>query len=261
MTKGEEKGAGESSMIVRALLWQLADGHFPDRQEIAAAAARKPDLLVLPEYARVSPSARTPAVSFVDFDRNIDDQRRLTATLDCAVAGGTIAEKEGGCLFNTCFVFRPRTTVGFYRKIHLTDGERSLGFRPGREYKVFEQGGFRLGVLICADVLHPESFDRMGELGADIIAVPTSSPYRAGERVSEKERRDEEIFVEGARRSRAFLLKVCHAGTIAGARLQGRSLAAAPWGVLARVSEAEEDQERLLSIDLSMRELREFRGK
>jgi len=46
-----------------------------------------------------------------------------------------------------------------------------------------------------------------------------------------------------------------------GGYLQGRSLVAAPWGILTRIPPYDENKRRILSFTLDIAELREFRAK
>lgn len=241
-------GAGDES--VRVVAWQLTPGRFPTDAEQAALADLRPDLVVLPEYAAVAPMLGTPLRSFVDFDRNLDRLRWLAVRLNCVVVGGTVVEKESQDYFNTCFVFDRRIHVGFYRKVHVTAKERAAGISPGSGHRIVTAGRLRIGLLVCADVLQPSAFDAM--VGADVVAVPTSSPYLPEDTPETKERRDQEIFVEGARRCGAYVVKCCAAKSLLGARLQGRSLVASPDGIVARVPWDQESEEARLVVDLPL---------
>ena len=55
--------------------------------------------------------------------------------------------------------------------------------------------------------------------------------------------------------SRSYIVKVCGIGRIFGKRLQGRSLVAAPWGVLTRVSPREEQSKHILNVELDMEKI------
>jgi predicted amidohydrolase len=114
--------------------------------------------------------------------------------------------------------------------------------------------------LVCADVLAEDSFSLAARERPDILYVPATSPLRPGEAWEEKDHRDRTIFLQGARLARAFVVKVCAAGSIYGGPLQGRSLVAAPWGeFLARVPPGSEAGEMILSADLDFRRLRLWR--
>lgn len=240
-----------SRRTVRVAVWQLTAGRVPAPDERAHLCALAPDVVVLPEYFAVD--AVPPPRTSVNFDRNVDWLRALAVECNNVVVGGSIVEKEGRDFFNTCFVFDRRMHMGFYRKMYPTARERAAGVAPGAVYRVLDAGGLKIGILICADVLEPASFEAMR--GADLVAVPTSSPYLPEDTPEAKAARDRDIFVAGARTSGAYVLKCCAAGSLAGHRLQGRSLVAAPWGILERVPAEAEDRESLLLVDLSLEEL------
>jgi predicted amidohydrolase len=67
--------------------------------------------------------------------------------------------------------------------------------------------------------------------------------------------------VSGAERSGAYVIKACGVGTLFGNALQGRSLIASPWGILAQTELSGESEKRLLTITVDISELREFRSK
>lgn len=248
-TAGRDPSA--TPRTVRVAVWQLAAGRMPAPAERKRLREIAPDVVVLPEYFAVDgvPPPRTS----VQFDRNIDWLRALAVELNGVVVGGSIMEKEGKDFFNTCFVFDRRMHVGFYRKANPTARELGAGIAPGPGPRILRGGGLSIGVLVCADVLAPGAFEAMR--GADIVAVPTSSPHLPEDTLEAKARRDQEIFVAGARASGAYVVKSCATGSLAGHRLQGRSLVAAPWGVLDRVPPEGEDSEALLVVDLSLGEL------
>ena len=94
---------------------------------------------------------------------------------------------------------------------------------------------------------------------ADLIFVPTISPLLMHDTPACKSERDESIFINGARLSGAFVIKTCGLGSIFGHRLNGRSMVAAPWGVIWQVSHESEQHPRIQSLILDIEELREFR--
>jgi predicted amidohydrolase len=85
-----------------------------------------------------------------------------------------------------------------------------------------------------------------------IAFVPTASPYRPGESVSDKYERDRFIFVEGARKMGCPVVKTCGVGTTFGHRIQGRSLIATPEGVLKRAEPDQESDGLILSATLRL---------
>jgi predicted amidohydrolase len=161
-------------------------------------------------------------------------------------------EKEGLGYHNACHIFNDGKHIGAYRKVHPTAGERDIGISPGDNYKVFDIQGLRLGVLICADVLYPQSFETLAELQPDLIAIPTTSPFRYDDTAEQKHRRDMEIYVAGARKTGAYVLKTCGVGHLMGKRLQGRSLICNGDGIIASISAPKEALEATLIAEIEV---------
>ena len=176
----------------------------------------------------------------------------LSLQIQGVLIGGTLTEATDHGYYNTCYVFRQGTEVGFYRKVHPTAGEQARGVLQGSEFKIWELNGLRIGVLICADVLNARSFDELANLHCQITFVPTASPYRPGESVEKKFERDRSIFLEGARKLGCPIVKTCGVGTTFGHPIQGRSLIATPEGIVARAEPHQENQHLLLFADLEL---------
>jgi len=220
---------------------------------------RRPDFICLPEYFSVRPSDRTlhEAERFVP--QRQSELARLSRELQCVVIGGSMPHPVNGGYANMAIVFDRGETVGVYRKVNPYGREEERGIIAGTEYKVFVCGGVRVGVLICADVLSPDAFAAMHRLGAEVIFVPTVSPFRETDTLADKDRRDTEIFVAGAQKARAYVVKTCGVGTLFGGRLQGRSGIFAPWGILDRVNPDGENRKMVLTEHLDIEEIREFK--
>ena len=219
----------------------------------------RPDFICLPEYFFLRPEDQ----QYSDGDDRVDAQlaaeAKLSRDLACAVIGGTIAHPVPGGHANISTIFNRGEQIGSYQKVNPYGREEKRGVIAGTKFKVFEVDGVRAGVLICADVMRIESFARMAALAADVIFVPTVSPYREGDTFYDKDRRDNAIFITGAQKANAFVVKTCAVGTLFGSRLQGRSGIFAPWGTLQRVPPDEEQRKQILFEYLDIAEIREFR--
>jgi N-carbamoylputrescine amidase len=219
----------------------------------------RPDFVCLPEYFFVG----NGDVTYADGAARIPDQQQrlafLSRDLGCTVIGGTMAHPVDGGYANISSVYSRGENIGRYQKVNPHGREEQRGIIPGRDYRIFEIAGVRVGILICADVLTPDSFASMGRLEADVIFIPTVSPYRPADTLLEKDRRDAEIFVAGAQRARAYVVKTCGVGALFGGRLQGRSGIFAPWGILQRVMPDHEDRKVILTEVLDIDEIREFK--
>ncbi len=220
---------------------------------------RRPDFICLPEYFFVRPTD----VNYADGDAFLDQRllmlAQLSRELSCVVIGGTIPHPVDGGYANIAPMFNRGIQVGSYQKVNPYGREEKRGIIPGTEFKVFDIDGIRVGLLICADVLKPESFESLKRLDADVVFIPTVSPYREYDTVFEKEKRDAGIFVAGAQRTCAYLVKTCGVGTLFGGRLQGRSGIFAPWGILQRVPPDAESKKLILTEYLDIDEVREFK--
>jgi len=218
-----------------------------------ALRVESPDLVVLPEYFWARPDDSGPlsmAARFEEIRAGILD---LSRAVDAVWVGGTAVEPRDGRLYNTCIVAAGGAEVGRYRKRRLMPGEAQAGLTPGADPFVVTARGITLGVMICADVLVPESYDLLAPHAPDAIAVPTNSPFRPHDTVEEKMARDESYFVAGARRTGAAVLKACTTGLVFGRPVQGRSLAASPAGVLERVPFDLEGEARILTVEIARR--------
>ena len=84
-----------------------------------------------------------------------------------------VIEQSGFSCFNTAVVVRRGVLAGFYRKTHLTDGERL--FEPGTDYPTFDLHGLRFGINICYDTNFPEAANAVASQGATLLLVPSQN--------------------------------------------------------------------------------------
>ena len=210
-----------------------------------------PDILALPEYFFVAKADENVVASSIRRGKTIDELQKLSSALGCILVGGSIVEHVEGDFYNRSYLLDSGQVIGFYDKIHPYDNEGRGLIKEGIEYKVFDVRGIRIGLLICADVLYRGSFENIRGLRPDLIFVPTTSPYKRNESASVKFARDRRIFSHGASRSNSIIFKVCASGSIAGHRLQGRSLIASPGKILWRIEPQFEDKAALIIAELS----------
>lgn len=241
-----------------ALCQKKSDGVF-DLNKIEKSVGKGFDFVCLPEYCFVSLDVRSQLDTAKDLRKNMDILAELSTRLNTVLIGGSAVEGEGEKFYNVCNLFDRGRLVGKYRKVNLYRREAGKGISTGNRYEVFEVGKVRVGLLICADVLFPESYRALAELKPDIIFVPTTSPYRVDDTPEAKEKRDVDYFVAGAKSTSAYVVKCCAVGSLLEGRLQGRSLIAAPWGILQQVPYEDEGQELVLTAELDLEKLKEPR--
>jgi len=222
---------------------------------------KRPDFVCFPEYWHAS-AAPSQHDELLAAQPELDLQmQKLSLLLSCVVVGGTRLVSQADRVYNAAPIFDSGRFLGQYCKAHPTENELRQGITAGPGPGIFQLGPLTIGVAICADSLQAGYFGAYAPFGVDLLFVPNASPLRPGEPVSEKYRRDREIFVHGASEAGAYVIKVCSVGTIFGRPLQGRSLVAAPWGVLHRAAPEEEDRPQVIAVTLSISELREFRDR
>jgi len=248
-------------MLKKTILYQQKPGEWIPDGDLKIIRAENPAFLCLPEYFFVGGDLKSQVETADQARQNRQWLANLSGALNCVVIGGSMVEKATGKFYNTCFVYSKGEKVGSYRKMNPFGRETSSGISPGEKLQVFELDGVRVGVLICADVLIPDIFKKMHDLRPDIVFCPTTSPFIEGDTVAAKNKRDLEIYVSGASESRAYVVKTCAVGTLLNRKLQGRSLVAAPWGILRRIDFDQEDEKAILTIDLNLDMLNDWREK
>ena len=161
---------------VAAIQPDLVYGHPSEnldliRRTVAGVVSDGPvDLVVLPEM--------------FEGDRNPSDGSRATRFLcelareyDTHIVGGSCDVVGPASQRNTCYVVhRAGEVVGQYDKRVLFSDETDSA-SPGHESGVFELDSVRVGVLICADMWHPELAREMLDR-IDVLAVPARTGVR-----------------------------------------------------------------------------------
>jgi len=159
---------------------------FPGRTEENLAAIDKLageaaengglDLLLLPEnFVLWGPNRKrqnNPEV-IIEFLRDLARKYR------CNLIGGSFHHHhKSGKYLNTCYIFnREGNLLGEYYKRELFHREIEQGVDRGDRSTVVEIEGWRIGVLICADLWYPELCRELLDK-TDIIAVPVQSVVR-----------------------------------------------------------------------------------
>lgn len=248
-------------MLSKIVCVQARLGERLDLEERIHIFKQRPDFVCLPEYFLVDRSTNDYHRAALAHRENLDYLCRLSDELCICLIAGTIVEPEEDRLFNTCYVIDHGEIVGRYRKRRPVPGELSKGIAPGSENLVLDIDGLRIAVLICGDVFFPDLYGELAAEQVDLVFVPTTSLFRPDDSISQKRFRDQKYFVDGSLLSAGYVAKTCGIGEIFSRPLQGRSLIAAPWGVLAQVGVSDEQRKRMLVYTLDIDELREFRRK
>ncbi len=178
------------------------------------------------------------------------------------VFGGSVPEKEGDCIYNTCFVFGPDgKLLARHRKLHLFDVDikgkvkfkESDTLGAGNEVTVVNTSLGKIGVAICYDIRFPELARLMTLQGAVLMIVPAAFNMVSGPAHWELSVRmravDNQFYVAGIAPARDE-----DASYVA----YGHSMAADPWG---QVVGSLEEKEGLLTVDIDPQEITRVRSE
>ena len=178
---------------------------------------------------------------------------RMARELGLYLAGGSVPEREGRKVYNTCYLFSPLgEELARHRKLHLFDidvpgGQRfkeSDTLTAGEQITVVDTPLGRLGIAICFDIRFSELFRLMCQQGAQVILVPAAFNLTTGpvhwELAFRSRAVDNQCFVAGCSPAR---------DPSASYVAYGHSLVCNPWGtVLGGLDEKEGVQ--VVSLDL-----------
>lgn len=230
------------------------DQNLENAARMITQAAGHADLIILPEmfncpysiqyfgqYAEEYPGISTNMLS------------SLARQLNKFIIGGSIPEREGDSIYNSCFVFGPQgSLIARHRKIHLFDVDIAQGISfqesavlsAGNQVTVFETEWTKIGVCICYDMRFPELIRSMARQQAKLIVVPAAFNMTTGPAhwhlVTRSRALDHQVY----------LAAVSPARNPQGPYIAyGHSLVAGPWGKI--LAEAGTGQQVLYaSIDL-----------
>lgn len=172
VTDDKEKNVEKAEQMVR----KAADA--------GAQVVALPEIFVCP-YSRKGIMANTEPA---DGD-TVQRLSRLAEECGIYLIGGSIPEKEGDAVYNTCFSFDTKgKLIGRHRKTHLFDVDIKGGIRfieseifaQGQDITVIDTEFCKIGIGICYDVRFPELFREMALRGAELMVLPASFNMTTG---------------------------------------------------------------------------------
>ncbi len=224
---------------------------------VAEAAQGGAKLVVLPEMWSCPYSKKYfHAVADSDNGASREAMSRWAGDNGIILVGGSVPEKCGDKLYNTCYVFDENgRQIARHRKIHLFDVDikggmrfkESNSFAPGEDITVFDTSLGRMGVEICFDIRFPELCRAMAKRGAEIILCPAQFNMTTGPRHWELSVRaramDNELFFVGASSARYEGFDY---------ECWGHSTVADPFGM---VTASCDEKEQILFCDIDLNEV------
>ncbi|KPC74679.1 hydrolase [Thermoactinomyces vulgaris] len=215
-------------------------------QKIAAAAADKPDVIILPELwttgydlTRLDEIADPMAMKTKAFMSQLARQHGVH------IIAGSVAERQGEGTWNTLIAFDRRgEQVGEYRKVHLfrlMNEEKYL--QPGEQMGSFSLDGIPCAGVICYDIRFPEWIRKHVVAGAQVLFVVAEWPMP---RLAHWRH----LLITRAIENQCYVIACNRVGSDPDNTFAGHSLIIDPWGEI--VAEAGPEEETLLAeIDLA----------
>src|SRR6266705_6348111 len=147
---------------------------------IVDARSRGAQMVVLPELASCGyPLASAEEARSCAEKGSLSLQRWQEAADGGITVIAGFSESAPDGVYNSCALIDQSGVRTIYRKLHLWDREKLL-FTPGSEPPPLIDTSFgRLAMPICYDLEFPELTRKLALQGADILALPTATPYKA----------------------------------------------------------------------------------
>lgn len=221
------------------------------------------DFLVLPEMFNCPYEAE----KFGDYAEEIpgpttDFLSRLASEHEFHIIGGSIPEKSGDRVYNTCPVLDSTgEIIGKHRKIHLfrvdypgkIQFDESKYLKRGNKQTVLDTKLATIGVAICYDLRFPELLRGMAKAGSRVIFIPGAFNTTTGpahwKPVLRTRAIDNQTFVIAASPAR---------NRKSSYKAYGHSLVVDPWGeVLIEAGTGEET----LTVELDLEKVDEVRKR
>jgi len=215
------------------------------------AAKTGSEFICLPEYFSIPSGLENQKSVNKVFNKTYEHTllflRHISENVDAYIVGGTLIEEFRGKFYNSCPLLKNGKVLGKYRKLHLTQWEKTWNLNQGRTLRVFETEFCRVGILICADIFYPKTVKKLASMGAEVIFLPVSAskphPPVKGHPLS----------TARAKENLVFILKN---GNIKSKSRGGSSAIISPWGILNEAKN--EKKSTIISAELDLTRLREY---
>lgn len=194
-----------------------------------------------------------------------DDERLEWLAKQAGNAGVVLAFPEAGAggmhTYNSAAYYQAGQLVHVHRKLYLPNYlsfEERKHFTPGQSMRAFDTAtAGRIAIMVCNDAWQPQLAFLATQDGAQILVMPVTSAQSAF-----PERYDSQGYWRGitrfyGRMCQLFVVFVNRVGTEGNLRFWGGSHVVDPWGTV--VSEAPEDEEHLLTVDINLDDVRRRR--
>lgn len=148
-------------------------------QSMSELKAKSPDIICLPEVFATSNITKNYSLDEkVQVSLNAIEKISAYSRTNKCYTVCPVYTSENGEVFNSAVIIdRQGEKLGEYHKIHLTEGEISMGLTPGNlTPPVFETDFGTIGVQICFDLLWDDGWKKLRDQAAEIVFLPSAFP-------------------------------------------------------------------------------------
>ncbi len=228
-------------MKTRLAAVQCRLGDIKSAKKVADAAVELgAEFLLFPEYFSYSQLDLSIGPETLKFLRDFSREKNVV------VCGNLVVDENG--YRNRAFLIDSGEIVGYQDKIHPTRTERELGIKCGEKLSVFSVRGFKISILVCADILYPELCRVAALKGADVVLNPVVS-FKHSE-LPGTEYRYCLYFTRSFDNCYAIVKSGGFGYTFTGKEAVGRSLIATFDGVLAKSKDEYGEEAVVAEVDL-----------
>lgn len=238
--------------VGKAAVWiaQMASGEekrknlSKARRMIGEAADAGAELVLLPEFFNFLPAKMTREAYAGQAEGTGGETLSMVSEIarkrGVSIIAGSIAERDGDRIYNTCCAVTPEGIVARYRKTHLFSygiiNEAQI-FSPGTGTAIAEVAGMRVGMTACFDLRFPEIYRKLAMEGAQAITNVAAFLLETGRAhwmtLLRARAIENQVYVVAANQASG-------GGGGGGAKYYGHSCIIDPWGRVVASAGAEE---------------------
>lgn len=243
-------------------------------QNIRKVAQEGAQLIVLQELHNSLYFCQTEDTNCFDLAESIPGKStnrfgQLAKELSVVLVLSLFEKRAPGLYHNTAVVIEKDGTIaGKYRKMHIPDDPayyEKFYFTPGDlGFQPIQTSLGKLGVLVCWDQWYPEAARLMALAGADLLIYPTAIGWESTDSDAEKKRQQDAWIISQRGHAVANGLNVISvnrigyeadpSGVTNGIQFWGHSFVAGPQGEMLWTASSNEEETKLVEIDLSRSE-------
>ncbi len=244
------------------------------KHNITACARQGAELIVLQElhnglyFCQVEDPANFDQAETIP-GPSTEEFGALAKELGVVIVLSLFEKRAAGLHHNTAVVIEKNGSIaGKYRKMHIPDDPayyEKFYFTPGDlGFEPIQTSIGKLGVLVCWDQWYPEAARLMALAGADMLIYPTAIGWESTDTDEEKARQREAWIISQRAHAVANGLHVISvnrtgyeadpSGVTNGIQFWGSSFVAGPQGEILVQAASDEEENRIIDIDLSRTE-------